>query len=297
MNSNSEAQNIGMGYLLKEFWSHFSENKGAVFGLGLITTFIIIAILAPLISPHGASEVFPGSLRLPPFWSEGGSTEFLLGTDDLGRDVLSRLIYGARVSLFVGVSIVIISTLVGTTLGLVSGYFGGKVDSVIMRFIDILMAYPSILLAIIVVSVIGPGMTNAIIAVAIVNIPSFTRLVRANVLEVKERQFVQASKTFGAGPIRIMVKEILPNCMATLIVQTTLGLSEGILSTAALGFLGLGVQPPTPEWGIMLSDARPYIESSPWLVTLPGLCILAVVLGLNLFGDGLRDALDPKLKR
>lgn len=295
---NEEVENqVNFKAQLKEFWEHFSENKGAVFGLTLVASFILLAIFAPLISPHGASEVFPGMLRIPPIWNDGGTTRFLLGTDDLGRDVLSRLIWGAQISLFVGVSIVIISTFTGTLLGLMAGYFGGKVDTVIMRMIDILMAYPSILLAIIVVSVIGPGLTNAIIAVALVNIPSFTRLVRANVLEIKERQFVMAAKTFGAGPWRIMIKEILPNCMATLIVQTTLGLSEGILSTAALGFLGLGVQPPTPEWGIMLSDARPYIQSSPWLVTFPGLCILAVVLGLNLFGDGLRDALDPKLKR
>lgn len=282
---------------IAEFWEHFSENKGAVFGLVLVISFIFIAILAPLISPHGPSEVFPGMLRVPPFWSEGGSSNFLLGTDDLGRDVLSRLIWGAQISLFVGISIVIISTLTGTLLGLVAGYYGGRVDNVIMRFIDILMAYPSILLAIIVVSVIGPGLSNAIIAVAIVNIPSFTRLVRASVMEIKKRQFILAAQTFGASNTRIMFKEILPNCMATIIVQTTLGLSEGILSTAALGFLGLGVQPPTPEWGIMLSDARAFIQSSPWLVTFPGLCILAVVLGLNLFGDGLRDALDPKLKR
>lgn len=288
---------VGFKYLVKDFWAHFSENKGAVFGLTLVGSFVLLAILAPIISPYSASEVFPGQLRVPPIWNEGGTTQFLLGTDDLGRDVLSRLIWGAQVSLFVGVSIVCISTITGTILGLMSGYFGGKVDAVIMRFIDILMAYPSILLAIIVVSVIGPGMTNAIFAVALVNIPSFTRLIRANVLEIKKRQFVMAAQTFGASSWRIMLKEILPNCMATLIVQTTLGLSEGILSTAALGFLGLGVQPPTPEWGIMLSDARPYIESSPWLVTLPGLCILGVVLGLNLFGDGLRDALDPKLKR
>lgn len=290
-------QEVGFKHNLKEFLDHFSDNKGAVFGLGLVMGFITLAILAPIIAPHSASEVFPGQLRLPPFWAEGGSMKFLLGTDDLGRDTFSRLIWGAQISLFVGVSIVFLSTLIGTTLGLISGYFGGKVDIVIMRFIDILMAYPSILLAIIVVAVIGPGMVNAIIAVAIVGVPSFTRLIRANVLELKERQFVMAAKTFGASPWRIMLKEILPNCTAVLIVQTTLGLSEGILSTAALGFLGLGVQAPTPEWGIMLSDARPYIESSPWLVTLPGLCILAVVLGLNLFGDGLRDALDPKLKR
>ncbi|MFG1483375.1 ABC transporter permease [Halobacteriovorax sp. GFR7] len=294
---NTQNSNVTNIQILKEFIDHFSDNKGAVFGLALVLGFIIIALLAPLIAPHGASEIFPGQLRLPPFWAEGGSFQFILGTDDLGRDVLSRLIYGAQISLFVGISIVLISTLVGTMLGLIAGYFGGKTDAVIMRFIDILMAYPSILLAIIVVSVIGPGLMNAVFAVALVSIPSFTRLIRANVLEIKNLQYVQAAKTFGASPIRIMLKEILPNCMATLIVQVTLGLSEGILSTAALGFLGLGVQAPTPEWGIMLSDARPYIQSAPWLVTLPGLCILAVVLGLNLFGDGLRDALDPKLKR
>lgn len=280
-----------------ELWDHFSDNKGAVVGLCLVLGFIIVALLAPLISPHSQTEVFPGMLRIPPFWNAAGDANFLLGTDDLGRDVLSRLIWGAQISLFVGISIVIISTITGTILGLVAGYYGGRVDNVIMRFIDILMAYPSILLAIIVVSVIGPGLMNAIIAVAIVNIPSFTRLVRANVLEIKKRQFILAAQTFGASSFRIMFKEILPNCMATLIVQTTLGLSEGILSTAALGFLGLGVQAPTPEWGIMLSDARAYIQSSPWLVTFPGLCILLVVLGLNLLGDGLRDALDPKLKK
>nr|WP_232215062.1 ABC transporter permease subunit [Bacteriovorax sp. BAL6_X] len=294
---NTQNSNVTNIQILKEFIDHFSDNKGAVFGLALVLGFIIIALLAPLIAPHGASEIFPGQLRLPPFWANDGSFQFILGTDDLGRDVFSRLIYGAQVSLFVGISIVLISTLVGTMLGLIAGYFGGKTDAVIMRFIDILMAYPSILLAIIVVSVIGPGLMNAVFAVALVSIPSFTRLIRANVLEIKNLQYVQAAKTFGASPIRIMLKEILPNCMATLIVQVTLGLSEGILSTAALGFLGLGVQAPTPEWGIMLSDARPYIQSAPWLVTLPGLCILAVVLGLNLFGDGLRDALDPKLKR
>lgn len=294
MNQDS---NITNTKLLKEFWDHFSDNKGAVFGLALVLGFIIIALLAPVIAPHGSSQIFEGELRIPPIWAEGGTTSFLLGTDDLGRDVLSRLIYGAQISLFVGISIVCISAVIGTILGLLSGYFGGKTDAVIMRFIDILMAYPSILLAIIVVSVIGPGLMNAVLAVSLVSVPSFTRLIRANVMEIKNLQYIQAAKTFGASPIRIMLKEILPNCMATLIVQVTLGLSEGILSTAALGFLGLGVQAPTPEWGIMLSDSRPYIQSAPWLVTLPGLCILAVVLGLNLFGDGLRDALDPKLKR
>ena len=282
---------------LSEFWEYFSKNKGAVLGLALIILFIIISLLAPLISPYSPSEVFPDHLRLPPVFSEGGNSSFLLGTDDVGRDILSRLIYGARISMGIGLAVVVLSASIGTTLGLFAGYFGGRVDWAVMRLVDILMAFPSILLAIVVVSVMGPGISNAIIAVAIVAVPSFTRIVRASVLSEKKKQYVMASKTFGAGSLRIMFKEILPNCMAPLIVQATLGFSDGILNAAALGFLGLGAQPPTPEWGIMLSDARAFIQSSPWMVTLPGLCILVVVLGFNLFGDGLRDALDPRLKK
>lgn len=280
-----------------EFWEYFSKNKGAVFGLALIVIFTIIAIIAPLISPYDPTGIDPTSLRLAPSFSAGGSPLYFFGTDDVGRDLLSRLIYGARISMMIGFFVVIISCSIGVFLGLVSGYYGGWVDRIVMRFIDILMAFPSILLAIVVVSVMGPGISNAIIAVAIVAIPGFTRIVRASVLAEKKKQYVMASKTFGASSFRIMFSEILPNCMAPLIVQASLGFSDGILNAAALGFLGLGAQPPTPEWGTMLADARPFIESSPWMVTLPGLCILFVVLGFNLFGDGLRDALDPRLKR
>lgn len=282
---------------LAEFWMDFKKNRGAIIGLSFILFFVLVSIFAPFITPYEPAIIHDGVLRLPPFWVEGGSTQYLLGTDDVGRDILSRLIYGARVSMLIGFFVVIISLSIGTVLGLFSGYYGGKVDWAIMRGVDILMALPSILLAIVVVSIMGPGLENAIIAVAIVAVPGFTRIVRASVLAEKKKQYVQASKTFGASSIRIMFKEILPNCMAPLIVQGTLGFSDGILNAAALGFLGLGAQPPLAEWGIMLSDSRAFIESSPWMVTLPGLCILFSVLGFNLFGDGLRDALDPRLKK
>ena len=283
-------------HFFKEFWDYFKKNRGAVAGLFLILFFSIVALLAAFIAPKDPSILHSSALRLPPIWS-GGTSDFLFGTDDVGRDILSRLIHGSQISMTIGFFVVLISMSFGTFLGLVSGYYGGWIDRLIMRGVDILMAFPSILLAIVVVSVMGPGIKNAIVAVAIVAIPSFTRIVRASVLAEKQKQYVQASKTFGASSFRIMFSQILPNCMAPLIVQATLGFSDGILNAAALGFLGLGAQPPTAEWGTMLADARPFIESSPWMVTLPGICILVVVLGFNLFGDGLRDALDPRLKK
>ncbi len=282
---------------LKEFWDTFCKNKGALMGLGIIVFFVAIALLASYIAPFSPSELQENALRLPPAFLEGGDSRYFFGTDDVGRDLLSRLIYGARISMGVGFMVVILSASVGTVLGLLAGYLGGKVDWLIMRLVDILMAFPSILLAIVVVSVMGPGLMNAIVAVAVVACPTFIRIVRASAMGERKKQYVMASKTFGASPVRIMFSEILPNCMAPLIVQISLGFSDGILNSAALGFLGLGAQAPTPEWGIMLADARAYISSDPWLVTLPGLCILLVVLGFNLFGDGLRDTLDPRLKK
>lgn len=282
--------------LFYEFIKQLKKNKGALIGLGLISIFSLIAIFASFIAPHSPSELFDNALRLPPAFNANGTSKFLLGTDDVGRDMLSRLIYGAQISMLIGLSVVFISMIIGTVLGLIAGFYGGWADRIIMRVIDIIMALPSILLAIVVVSVLGPGLKNAVIAVSIVAIPSFTRIVRASVMAEKEKEYVQASKSLGASNLRTMLREILPNCMAPLIVQGTLGFSDGILNAAALGFLGLGAQPPTPEWGIMLSDSRSFIESSPWMVTLPGLCILMVVLAFNVFGDGLRDALDPRLK-
>lgn len=260
-------------------------------GMIFVFIFIFIALFAPMLSPFDPNILHEGNLRLAPF-----SSPFLLGTDDLGRDYLSRLLYGARISLGTGFLIVLFSGAFGTLLGLLAGYYGGKVDWFIMRLVDILMAFPSILLAMAVVSVLGPGLFNAIVAVSIVACPSFIKIVRAKAMMEKTKTYIQASKTFGASDLRLIFLEIFPNCFGPLLVQTTLGISDGILNVAALGFLGLGAQAPTAEWGIMLADARVFIMSSPFLVTLPGLCILILVLAFNLFGDGLRDILDPKLK-
>ena len=280
-----------------EFWRYFRKNRGALVGLAVIIIFLFLAVFADVVAPYAPDQVHDGAFRAPPAWAEGGSSRFIFGTDDVGRDLLSRLIHGARVSLGVGFLVVILSLSIGTALGLLAGYQGGWVDVAIMRFTDILMAIPSILLAIVIVAVLGPSLVNAVFAVAIVALPNFIRLVRAQAMAEKSRQYVTASRSFGASGWRLAVINILPNCLAPIIIQGTLGFSEGILGAAALGFLGLGAQPPTAEWGTMLSDARSFIESSPWMVTLPGLCILFVVLGFNLFGDGLRDAFDPRLKK
>lgn len=277
-------------------WKILQKNRNGFIGLILVSFFTLIALFAPLLAPHDPSQIFSEYLRLPPFWQEGGNPQFFFGTDDVGRDLLSRLIHGAQISMIIGFFVVSLALIIGTFLGLLAGYFEGRLDRYIMRVIDIIMALPSILLAMVVVSILGPGIKNAIIAVAVVAIPNFTRLVRASVMSEKEKEYVMASKSLGASHLRIMFKEILPNCMAPIIVQSSLGFSDGILNAAALGFLGLGAQPPTPEWGTMLADARAFIETSPWMVSLPGICILLVVLGFNLMGDGLRDALDPRMK-
>ncbi len=286
-----------MNDFFKMLMIEIKKNKGALFSLILIVILILIALFAPAIAPHDPTKIFDNALRLPPSFVEGGNSSFIFGTDDIGRDLLSRLIFGSRISLLVGLSVVIISASIGTILGTVSGYYGGFTDRIISRITDMVMALPSILFAIVIVAVVGPGITNAIMAVSIVAIPNFIRIVRAQVMAEKNKQYVMAAKLFGASDTRIMFVEILPNTLAPLIVQATLGFSDGILNCAALGFLGLGAQAPMPEWGVMLSDARSFIESSPWMVTLPGLMIFIVVISFNLLGDGLRDALDPKLKK
>jgi dipeptide transport system permease protein len=281
---------------LSEFWYYFSRNKGAVIGLGVFLIVLFMAIFAPLISPH--DPIVPsGMQRLPPAWSENGNSSYLLGTDAVGRDMLSRLIYGTRFSLFIGLVVASLSAVAGVLFGLVAGYFRGRTDTIIMRVMDIILAFPSLLLALVLVAVLGPGLLNAMIAISIVNQPHFVRLTRAAVMSEREKEYVVASRVAGAGTSRLMFKTILPNCLAPLIVQATLAFSAAILDAAALGFLGQGAQPPTPEWGTMLADSREFLQSNPWLVTFPGLCILITVLAINLMGDGLRDALDPKLKR
>ena len=281
---------------MSALWKRLISNRGSLLGLVILIAFVVVALAAPWLSPSTPEAVHEEALKIPPVWANGGSMAFPLGTDDLGRDLLSRLIYGARVSLGVGVLVVFLSLLLGGTLGVIAGYFGGWVDSFIMRMVDILMSIPTILLAIVVVAVLGPSLINGVIAVSIVGLPGFIRTVRAAVLAEKAKPYVDAAVGFGASHWRVAAKNIVPNCMAPIIVQATLSFSDGILNVAALGFLGLGAQPPTPEWGVMLADSRAYIESAPWLVTLPGVCILIVVLSFNILGDGLRDALDPKLR-
>jgi len=279
------------------FWSAFSQNRGAVGGLIILLTIIVLAIFAEWIAPYSAIEQFRGMTKLPPAWAEGGDVRFVLGTDALGRDMLSRLIYGARISLFIGLSVMSVSVVIGITLGLVAAFMGGVIDSVLMRIMDLIMSIPSLVLAILVVSILGPSLTNTIVAVSVVYLPNHVRLVRGSALAEFGKDYIIAAKVAGVGPVRLMFVTVLPNCLAPLIVQAALGVSNAILEAAALGFLGLGAQPPTPEWGAMLADAREFIRSNPWIVTLPGLAILVSVVSINLFGDGLRDALDPKLRR
>lgn len=283
--------------MLAEFWYYFRQNRGAVMGLVVFLLIVLVAIFAPLIAPHDPAMQVRGSFLVPPVWEAGGSWEFILGTDAVGRDILSRILYGARFSLFIGLVVVALAVTVGVIVGLIAGYFRGAVDTIIMRLMDIILAFPSLLLALVLVAVLGPGLTNAMIAIALVLQPHFVRLTRAAVMAEKGRDYVTAAKVAGASDLRLMFKTILPNCTAPLIVQATLSFSNAILDAAALGFLGMGAQPPTPEWGTMLAEAREFILRAWWVVTFPGLAILITVLAINLMGDGLRDALDPKLKR
>jgi dipeptide transport system permease protein len=280
-----------------EFWGYFSENRGAVAGLVVFIFLVAIAAAAPLVAPFHPTEQFREAMLSPPAWTAGSDPRFLLGTDALGRDMLSRLIFGARYSLFIGVVVVVLSLVGGVVLGLLAGYFRGWVDTVIMRVMDVILAFPSLLLALVLVAILGPGLLNAMIAIALVLQPHYVRLTRAAVMAERNRDYVTAARVAGAGPFRLMFVTILPNCMAPLIVQAALSFSNAILDAAALGFLGMGAQPPTPEWGTMLAEAREFILRAWWVVTFPGLAILITVLAINLMGDGLRDALDPKLKR
>lgn len=281
---------------LQEFWHYFCQNRGAVIGLAFIAVVFICSLFADFIAPFDPIEQNRSALLLPPMWFEGGNSAYILGTDDIGRDILSRIIHGARLSVFIGLLIVLLSCVCGVILGLLAGYYGGMVDIIIMRFVDIMLAIPSLLLTIGVVTILGPDLINAAIAIAVVSIPSYVRLTRASVMSEKNRDYVTASRVAGAGVWRLMFVVILPNCLAPLIVQMTMGISNAILELAALGFLGIGAQPPTPELGTMLAESRGFMQSANWLVTIPGLAILSLVLAFNLMGDGLRDALDPKLK-
>jgi len=276
--------------------SQLWRNKTAVAGMILVSLFILTAIFAPVLSPHSPNETALYDQLKPPVWHENGTTKNILGTDDLGRDLLSRLIYGARVSLLVSVFSVGLAFTLGTFLGSLAGYYKGTLDSIIMRVMDIILAFPYLLLAIVVVAYLGPSLQNAMMAIGITYVPRFARIVRGSVLEECGKDYVTAARAIGARDLRIIFLAILPNCLGPLIVQTTLSFASAILDAAALSFLGLGAQPPTPEWGAMIARSRSLILSASWVMTFPGIAILLAVLGFNLFGDGLRDALDPRLR-
>ena len=282
---------------LLSFWRSFRENRGAVIGLAVVCAVVFIAIFANFLAPYSPIEQYRGFTRLPPVWVKGGNWAYPLGTDPLGRDMLSRILYGSRISLFIGLSVMFVSAVLGVLLGLLSAFWGGIVDVIIIRVMDLILAIPSLVLAILIIAVIGPNLTNTIVAVTVVGLPFYVRLVRASAISELTKDYVTAAKVAGVGPLRLMLSTVLPNCLAPLIVQAALGISDAILAAAGLGFLGLGAQPPTPEWGSMLADSRDLITSNPWVMAMPGIAILITVLAINLMGDGLRDALDPRLKK
>lgn len=277
--------------MLGDTWKKLRQQRLAMAGGGVLVVLVLTAVLAPVLAPYDPLEQNLYARLQPP------SLGHPLGTDDFGRDILSRIIYGSRISLRIGGASIGAALIVGTLLGLWAGYWGGWADALIMRLMDLLLAFPSILLAISIVAVAGPGIDNAIMAVSIVLIPQFARLVRSSVLTVRETAYVEAARALGASQMRIVMVGVLPNCMAPIIVQTTLGLGTAILDAAGLSFLGLGAQPPLPEWGAMLAGGRELLFDAPWVMTFPGMAIFIVVLAINLFGDGLRDALDPKTIR
>lgn len=277
----------------EEVWRRLKKNKMAMLGLALVIFLILLAVFADVLFNYEEVVIKQNTaIRL-----QGPSAEHWFGTDEFGRDILARLVHGGRISLVVGVIAVSIALTIGGTLGAISGFFGGTVDMLISRAMDILLAVPSLLLSITIVSALGPSIINLMIAIAVSSVPSYARIVRSSVMTVRDNEFVEAAKAIGANNAQIIASHILPNCLAPIIVQVSLRVASAILSTSGLSFLGLGVKAPTPEWGSMLSGGRAYLRNAPHLTVFPGLCIMLTILSLNLLGDGLRDALDPKLKQ
>ena len=279
------------------FWRAFSENRGAVVGLIVVCLIVLSGVFAPLLTSYNPLEQYRDAVKLPPIWAEGGSWSHVLGTDPLGRDMWARLIYGSRLSIFIGLSVMLVSTVIGVALGLIAARFGGLIDTIILRIMDLIMSIPDLVFAIMIIAVIGPNLVNTIVAITFVFLPRYVLLVRSAARVELTKDYVTAAKVSGLRPLRLMLTTVLPNCVAPLMVQAALGVSDAILEAAGLGFLGLGAQPPAPEWGSMLADARDLITSAPWVMAMPGLAILITVLAINLMGDGLRDALDPRLRR
>jgi len=280
------------GGLWADAWRRLKRNKVAMLGALIVAVLLFTALAAPLIAPY--DPINDGSLkeRLQP-----PSAKHWLGTDKLGRDIFSRIVFGARISVEIGVISVGIALVVGTLMGALGGYYGGWLDSILMRIVDIMLAFPSILLAIAIMAVLGPSLENAMVAIGLVNVPTFARVVRSTVLSVKATEYIEAARAIGSRDGRIIFRHILPNCIAPIIVTATLSIGTAILDAAGLSFLGLGAQPPTPEWGAMLADTRDLLLKAPWVAIFPGIAIMLNVLGFNLLGDGLRDALDPRLKQ
>ncbi|MDR7856716.1 ABC transporter permease [Tissierella sp.] len=276
-----------------EAWRMLKKNKMAMIGLGILVTLILLAVFADVIADYDDVVIKMNT----PIRLQGPSKDHILGTDELGRDIFARMVHGARVSLKVGIIAVGIAIVVGGTLGAIAGFYGGKLDNIIMRIMDIFLSIPSILLAISIVSALGPSMLNLMIAVGVSSVPSYARIVRASVLSIKDQEFIEAARAIGAKDSRIIIKHILPNSLAPVIVQGTLGVAGAILSTAGLSFIGLGIEKPAPEWGAMLSGGRQFLRDAPHVVAFPGIAIMITILSLNLLGDGLRDALDPRLKQ
>jgi peptide/nickel transport system permease protein len=276
--------------MAKDIIRRLFRNKSAVFGLVIIIILLVFAIFAEHIAPYGYDDQLLSRRFIPP------CNEHIFGTDDYGRDIFSRIVYGSRTSLLIALLSVTFSSFIGVIIGCIAGFYGGRVDNLLMRFIDILLAIPSILLAISISSALDPGIINLMVAVGVGAMPGYARIVRASVMSERDQEYVEAARSIGAKDFRIISKHILPNVMAPIIVQATMSISVAILTAASLSFLGLGIAPPTPEWGSMLSAGRSYIRDSWYVVTFPGVAIMAAVFGFNLFGDGLRDALDPRLK-
>jgi len=269
------------------------KSKTGIAGLIIVLFVMFIAIFAPIISPHDPAKINSLNMLKPPFWIEGGSTEFILGTDNLGRDVLSRIIYGSRVSLLVGVCAVVVSGMIGAGLGLISGFFGRRIDAVIMRITDAFLALPSMLIMLVLIGVFGPSLVTLILVMGFTEWVSYTRLIRGEVLSLKERDFIRASYSLGTKKRSIIIKHLLPNVIPTFIVISTLNVASAIISESSLSFLGLGIQPPTVSWGYMLSEGQAYLSTSWWIATFPGVAITITVIGITFLGDWLRDVLDP----
>ncbi len=283
------AERVSAG-LWRDAARRLSRDRAAVAGLVVVAVLVVVALLAPAIVPYDPiDQSFRIKLQAP-------SAEHLLGTDEFGRDVFSRILVGTRVALGVGIIPVAVALVIGVTLGLIAGYFGGSVDQVVMRVIDVLLAFPWLLLAIGIMAILGPGIQNVVIAVAIVYIPAFARIVRGSVLSIKEKEYVEAARAMGQPTSRILIRHVLANAWAPIIVLSTLSIGQAIIYAAGLSFIGLGTQPPDADWGVMLTSGREYLRDAPWLGFFPGLAILITVLAFNLFGDGLRDALDPRLR-